>query len=444
MRKSFGLWAGLSFVLTFSTLHAGFMPKRRKPHKPPQQGGAAQGVYQRGPQYSAPSAAPTNTQAVQDLIQASKPGLNDIAVQAAGLGGGGNCDGSALTRMNTLLAQAQEAVAKSASATHSAAGCGIDPACYSYWENLSLSYARQAFDLTAQIAALVPAAQAYQACMAQGSGANGAGLQANPPGLTYANLAKRLGAPLQGGGGVLSPARSPTLDLLEQSVQQGGIPDYDGAQKAQNKALASYRHSLLASAAMGRKVQAGRAFAGKPVQHFDDPDQAAQHEYLRINYEVLGPKYEALAQQRSDKADAYAQAVLNDPPELPLPSEQPAVIQMDPSQSVSIGGAGLSQDPHVQAMADTVKGDLSGTFEKLLGQMGVQKELISIMKIETAVGESRDLTGDLQAALAEMGSAGQGTQRIDDLQQKLGDYFEHVKQVTQDESKAYFGGGDAD
>jgi hypothetical protein len=430
----------LTLVLLFCAheLSAGFLPKRRAVRRPFKHDGAA--ILQRGPSYAPASVG--STEGVQNLIQQSKPGINDIALQVAGLGGG-NCDTSALSQLRSIEAQLLNILAQLQAAQIALSGCGLDAGCVVYWGNRAITLGNQATVIGAQAQALLPAAQAAAACQAQGGGSGGG--QASPPGLTYENLARRFSVPLKGGAGSsgsLGGFSSPVLDQLAEDVENGRIPDYDGRQKAQSKALGAYQKALQASVGLGRKVEAGKAFANKPARDFSDPTAAAQQEYLRINYEVLGPKYKALAEGRSEKADAYAKEVLASAPSVPLPSEEAAVIKVPEVADFQAIGAGILQDPHVQEMAEQVKGDLGEAFEGMLEKMGVKKELISILKIDAAVAESRHLIPDLHAAVREMGSASLSTQSNDNLQQKLGAYFEHVKTVTKDEAKAWFGGGD--
>ncbi len=428
------------FLFVAHTLSAGFLPTRRTPKRPPKQGGAA--ILQRGPSYSPASVGTFSPEEVQQQIDASKPGVNDIAVQAVGLGGGGNCDTSSINRLAAITAEANAILVQLNAARAALAGCGLNVSCATTWGNRAIVLGNQATALANEALALQGAVAAAQACLAKGGGGGGVGLKANPPGLTYTNFAKRLGVPLGGPGPAGATVGSSVLERLQDDVEHGRIPDYDGRGARPAKALSAYQRSLRATAQLAPKLEAGRKLAGKPARDFDDPRAAAEHEYLRINYEVLGPKYAALAKERSERADAFADQALAAETPLPLPSEQPPSIVAEAGKAFAEGLQGLGQDPHVQAMAEQVKSDLGEKFEELLQQMGVKKELISIVKIQAAVGEQRHLTDDLHAAIGELGSLSRSTEKQEALLGKLDAYFDHVQEVTQDEVKAWFGGED--
>lgn len=382
------------FIFAAAELSAGFLPKRRPTHRP-KRGGAV--IMQRGPSYSPATTSVNDLQSVQNLIQQSKPGVNDIAVQAAGLstGTGDSCAGPQ-ARVASITAELYNILAQLQAAQAAISGCGINASCISYWGNRAIALGNQAASYQGELSSL--AAQ-LQACQSQGGGGVAGGAQVNPPGLTYANLAKRFKVPLKGGGlggggGSFGDFSSPAFDALLDDVNNGRIPDYDGRQSKQNQAYKAFLNASAAASAIGGRVEAGRAYAGKPAKDFDDPQAAAQQEYLRINYDVLGAKYEGLARERSAKADAYAQSVLSNPPTLPLPDDKPPLFKLDGEL--------------IEGVRSEFKGQLEGSAEEYLeeGASTRTKALISIVKIEKTMFEGlAEMAEALPKALAQMGSA---------------------------------------
>jgi hypothetical protein len=397
----------------------GFMPTRNKRGKRPNST-VTHANLPRGPQYSQPG-PPSAAEVQQNIINMKPNSPNEVAAPT-GIGQG-NCDKSALTRMQALVAQITALAAQADIDARRGYSCGANPACYQSVLDKVNADTVQLAALKDQLIALAPAAQAAANCTGGGPG------MAPVPGATLQNMAARFGATkgasgaagIRGGG---SPRASLALEQAQELADEGEAADWDRGNPRLPKAMASYGNAARRAAAVGSRVQAGRQFAGK-MPSFDNPTQLAQAEYMKINYKELGPKYEALAQERAQAADNVASETINSlgSPAPLMESEIPPMIALDEAQAVSLGGAGLV-DKAGESLLEGAKDALSDTLSPQW------KAMKSIVEINQAVGKAWDLQGDLMDAINEMGSGSLSTASTEKMIAKLDQYFSDVKDAT--------------
>jgi hypothetical protein len=217
------------------------------------------------------------------------------------------------------------------------------------------------------------------------------------------------------------------MQQLEKLASEGEGADWDGRHSGEKlaKAMSHYGDASKRASHVGRLVHAGREAANSKLR-YDDPGDVAQNEYLKINYKELGPKYEALAEERHQAADNVAAQALNSlSSPAPLPDmEGGSEIKVDESKAVDLGGAGAYVDKAGESLGEGMK-------DALVGKLSLQwQSLEKIVEIDMAVGKAWDLRGELSDALHEMGSLSQSTVATDKLLASLSKYFGDVKDAA--------------
>lgn len=410
-------------------------------------------IMPRGPQYSQPDAPPP-AEHIPNLIQASNPtSPNSVAAQSLGMGGG-DCSSiesqaqAMKAQIDALNAKLAGLLAKQRAALASQIACGANPSCAIFYANQGLGYAQQAGVEAAKVLPLVGQMQALQgkaaSCKASGGGAGGA--QALPPGVTLQNVANRFGAAGNMGGGAGRAQAGPGLALqqLQELADQGEDADWDGRGTGRkvNQALSKYGSASKRASYVGRRVQAGKVVARNPDLRYSSAGERAQGEYLKINYKELGPKYEALAQERREAANGVADQVLGGlSPAVPAPDLQGGTeIKINESQAINLGGAGAGV---MDELKDEAKSRLEDEAkEAFFGALPQGAALQRIVEIDQSVMAAWDLRDDLMAALNEIGSGSLSTVKTDELMAKLGGYWDNVRDTTfsQDTADALAGG----
>jgi hypothetical protein len=437
MRRLFYPLFCLLLVLIHSAAIArdgGWNPRRGKKKK--NNGGfVGNAILTLGPRYSKPDDPPSASQ-IPDAIRASDPNSpNSIAAQSLGLASGGNCDAlkaqaaALMAQMNGYTAQLQAILAQVQYDEQQEAGCYyLDSACITSWANQGISDASKAIPIGAQAAAAAAQLQALQGQAATCGSSGGGQASAQPPAVTLGAVAKRFHVVLAGApGGGNGPGPSTALEQLQQIEGQGQGADFDGSGGAVKlgKAITRYSAATRRAATLGPRVRAGRELS-RSKESFDDPAEKAQSEYLKINYKELGPKYEALVQERHAAAENVAdQALSSLGPNAPLPNtDMLPMIQLDESKATDLEGPGLNAATAWDSLKEGMK---DAVVEKLPLQW---QSLEKIGEIDQAVAKAWDLRGELSDALAELGSLSQSTAATEKLQASLSKYFGDVKDAT--------------
>jgi hypothetical protein len=387
--------------------------------KPPtnSSGGA---VFQTGPTYGAgderSSGAPTADQ-VPGMINAGAPDSpNEIAAQD--LGAQGNCDKSAQGQYNSLLSQLQALEAKIQAEANAEAACGGTAlqraACVTTHANNAIVYGNQALALAPQIeAAAAAAAQAAQNC--QGNSATSSQAQATVPAMSWAALAARYGIPVKGGPESGAFNEGSAFQQLQTLAQEGEFADFDGRGEGMGQALNDYENAAGRALQMGPNVEAGRQLAGTDTD-YSNPAEAAQEEYLKINYKELGPKYDELAAGRSTAANNVAdQALATVSAPAPLPDDQGA----PEVPSVDAGAPSLldqAVDAGQEKLTDYVKDKAIDAFASLDPDKEAMEKTIGIAD-SVLTGTRNMLDGVVAAAWETAGT--QYTGATDQLLQTM-------------------------
>jgi hypothetical protein len=394
-------------------------------------------VYQTGPTYGAGderSSGPPTADQVPAMINAGAPDSpNEIAAQD--LGSQGNCDKSAQGQYNSLLAQLQALEAKVQAEVSAEEACGGNAlqraACVTAHGNNVIAYGNQALVLAPQIqAAAAAAAQAAQNC--QGNSATSTQAQATVPAMSWAALAARYNIPLKGGdeGGAFNAGSA--FQQLQTLAQEGEFADFDGRGEGMGQALSGYEDAAGRALQMGPNIEAGRALAGTDTD-YSNPAEAAQEEYLKINYKELGSKYDELAEGRSTAANNVAdQALAAVAPPAPLPDDQgaaevPSADAGDPSlldQAVDSAEGKLS---------DYVKDKAIDAFTSLNPDQEGMKNVIGIM--DATLSSTNNMFNSLMGAVQEMGSTSMSTAKTDDLLNTIDQGNDKVKDAAEDGAK---------
>jgi len=198
-------------------------------------------------------------------------------------------------------------------------------------------------------------------------------------------------------------------------AQQGQYADFDGRGAGLNKALGAYAGAASQALQMGSSMEAGRELAGKDLD-YSNPVKAAQEEYLKIDYSVLGPKYDKLVDGRAQAADEVAsQALASVAPPAPFPDAGPALID-------------AAEAPEDESLIDKATDSLFDGMKEGSDLSPKAKALDKILDITSAVGQQRNLVGSLLEAANEMGSASQSTESTDKLLGQLDQYSSKVEQ----------------
>jgi hypothetical protein len=427
------------FLLAVLALNAdaqsAFLPKRNTLKKFHGRGGT---ILPRGPRYEA--AETRSSDARVEQIRASAPGVNDVAAQSAGWQAtSGSCVHSARDRINAITAELQAIQAKVQQYYNNELACGLNSACASYWAEQAVAEAFKALQLGKEAAALSYQAEAEELACRTVQG--GFGQPVRPAGLTYQALAQRFNIALEDAvPSYAGASREPLHGFGSAALEQflSGL-DQDGMLNEGGRGLGpiarDYAGVAGAAGVLAGRIQAGKDLAGKRARDFDDPDQAAQDEYLRINYEELGPKYAALAQERRRKADTLADKVLAAAPALPLPLDEPPIWRTP--ETAEDGGESLLAKLK-QGLAEEAQDRFEDWLSEGLGMR--EKALIGIAKIDKSVFEGvNEMAAALPKAVAELGSATLEHPNIDRLQNRLDDFYREVQKVSSEQLSAITG-----
>jgi hypothetical protein len=424
MRKIFCLLFVLLYAAA-SLADAGIMPKRGRRKKRNDSGFIGAARLTLGPKYSKPDDPPPPGQ-IPGIIRDSDPNSpNQIAAQSMGLASGGNCQ-ALQARAQALIAQLNAITAELLAEEQAILGCGGGIA----GANCAIAHGNAAIALGNQAIPIATELQSLQG-QAASCGGSSSGQAALPPGVTLGAVAKRFNIRIPdapggaSGGGAMGA--SPALEQLKELASQGEGADFDGrgGNSKLGKAINRYSAAIRRAAVVGPRVRAGRELAGRK-ESFDDPTDRAQAEYLKINYKELGPKYEALVQERHAAAENVAdQALSGLGPNAPLmDAGMPSMIQIDDSKATALEGPGLNA---ATAWDSTKEGMKDALVEKLPLQW---QSLEKIAEIDLAVAKAWDLRDDLMEAVNEMGSGSGSTVATEKMLAKLDQYFGDVKDAT--------------
>lgn len=413
----------------------GWNPRARKSKRRPPSSRVTAAQLSRGPQYSAGNARPSSSDVVNYIGMSQPNSPNEVAAQDTGQGGG--CGAGIQQQLNALNSQVSalkaqlNAILAKVQAEYAAElACSGPPAaraaCALTHANNALNYANQSIPIAAQLQGLAGQYSALQAKAQSCGGSGGGGSQASLPAVTLASVMQRYNIPVKGALASSSGnLGGEALQQLETLDEQGEAANWDGRATGMANAMGGYRAAATRVALMAGPVEAGRQLVGKDIT-YGNPAKAAEQEYLKINYKELGPKYEALAQERSQAADKVATETLNTiSAPAPFPATGPPEVPA-PEASVLDG----LKEKGEEKLTDYIKDKAWDAFTSLNPEQEGMKKAGAIMN--AALEGQRDLFAGLQAAVAEMGSASLSTSKMEDLQATLAKNNDNVEEKAKD------------